>query len=140
VGVARGLAGFVVLTARPYAASKLGAAPFTGLTVTASVAFSLLLDHYGDAVLGIGPELLDDPVIEFLRPFSREENDAAGPAVHELRTVSPVAVQRVRERHKLRIARVPAILGGADFLDRGLAREGRQRRPRFEHDEFPSLE
>ncbi len=42
-----GLAGFVVLIARPYAASKLGAAPFTGLTVTTSVAFSVLLDHYG---------------------------------------------------------------------------------------------
>lgn len=42
-----GLAGFFVLIARPYAASKLGAAPFTGLTVTASVIFSVLLDHYG---------------------------------------------------------------------------------------------
>lgn len=42
-----GLAGFVVLIARPYAATKLGAAPFTGLTVTASVVVSVLLDQYG---------------------------------------------------------------------------------------------
>jgi len=42
-----GLAGFVVLIARPYAATKLGGAPFTGLAVTASVVFSVLLDHYG---------------------------------------------------------------------------------------------
>ncbi len=42
-----GAAGFVVLIARPYAATKLGAAPFTGLTVTASVVFSVLLDQYG---------------------------------------------------------------------------------------------
>jgi transporter family-2 protein len=42
-----GVAGFVVLIARPYAATKLGAAPFTGLTVTASVVFSVLLDQYG---------------------------------------------------------------------------------------------
>lgn len=42
-----GLAGFVVLIARPYAAPKLGAASFTGLTVTASIVFSLLLDQYG---------------------------------------------------------------------------------------------
>ena len=42
-----GAAGFVVLIARPYAAPKLGAAPFTGLTVTASVVFSVLLDQYG---------------------------------------------------------------------------------------------
>lgn len=42
-----GLAGFVVLIARPYAARPLGAAAFTGLTVTASVVLSVLLDHYG---------------------------------------------------------------------------------------------
>lgn len=42
-----GLAGLVVLIARPYAARPLGAAVFTGLTVTASVVFSVLLDHYG---------------------------------------------------------------------------------------------
>lgn len=48
-----GLAGFVVLIARPYAAPQLGAAVFTGLTVTASVVFSVLLDHYG--LLGFEP-------------------------------------------------------------------------------------
>ena len=42
-----GLSGFVVLIAQPYAARPLGAASFTGLTVTASVVFSVLLDHYG---------------------------------------------------------------------------------------------
>lgn len=42
-----GLAGFVVLIAWPYAAQRLGAASFTGLTVTASVMFSVLLDQYG---------------------------------------------------------------------------------------------
>lgn len=42
-----GLAGFAVFIARPYAATALGAASFTGLTVTASVVFSVLLDHYG---------------------------------------------------------------------------------------------
>lgn len=42
-----GLAGFVVLIARPYAAPQLGAAAFTGVTVAASVVFSLLLDQFG---------------------------------------------------------------------------------------------
>ena len=42
-----GAAGFVVLIARPYAAPRLGAATFTGLTVTTSVVLSVLLDHYG---------------------------------------------------------------------------------------------
>ena len=45
-----GFAGFAVLIARPYAAPALGAATFTGLTVTASIALSILLDHY--ALLG----------------------------------------------------------------------------------------
>ena len=42
-----GLVGFVVLAVRPYAAPKMGAAPFTGITVVASVVFSVLLDQYG---------------------------------------------------------------------------------------------
>ena len=42
-----GLAGFSILIARPYAAPALGAATFTGLTVTASLALSIVLDHYG---------------------------------------------------------------------------------------------
>jgi len=42
-----GLVGFVVLAVRPYAAPKLGAASFTGITVVASVVFSVLLDQYG---------------------------------------------------------------------------------------------
>ncbi len=42
-----GAAGFVVLIARPYTAAALGASTFTGLTVTASVVFSVVLDHYG---------------------------------------------------------------------------------------------
>ena len=42
-----GFAGFAILIARPYAAPVLGAALFTGLAVTASVACSVLLDHYG---------------------------------------------------------------------------------------------
>ncbi len=36
----------ILANVRPYAAQTLGAASFTGLTVTASVVFSVLLDHY----------------------------------------------------------------------------------------------
>ena len=45
-----GLAGSVFLIAQPIAAQKIGAGPFIGLTVTASVIASVLIDHYG--VLG----------------------------------------------------------------------------------------
>ena len=42
-----GFAGFAIFIARPYAAPALGAALFTGLTVSTSIACSVLLDHYG---------------------------------------------------------------------------------------------
>jgi len=40
-------AGFIVLIARPYTAAALGASTFTGITVTASIVLSVILDHYG---------------------------------------------------------------------------------------------
>ena len=42
-----GLAGSIFLLAQPIAAQKIGAGPFIGLTVTASVILSVLIDHYG---------------------------------------------------------------------------------------------
>ena len=42
-----GLAGSVFLLAQPVAAQKIGAGPFIGLTVTASVILSVLIDNYG---------------------------------------------------------------------------------------------
>ena len=42
-----GLAGSVFLLAQPIAAQKIGAGPFIGLTVTASVLLSVLIDHHG---------------------------------------------------------------------------------------------
>lgn len=47
VGVAFWVGRLITLVVRPYAAPKLGAAPFTGITVAASVVFSVLLDQYG---------------------------------------------------------------------------------------------
>lgn len=42
-----GLAGSIFLLSQPVAAQKVGAGPFIGLTVTASVILSILIDHYG---------------------------------------------------------------------------------------------
>ncbi len=42
-----GLAGSLFLLAQPVAAQQIGAGPFIGLTVTASVVLSVLIDHYG---------------------------------------------------------------------------------------------
>jgi transporter family-2 protein len=42
-----GFSGFVVLIARPIAAPALGATTFTGITITAGVLGSLVLDQFG---------------------------------------------------------------------------------------------
>ena len=42
-----GLAGSVFLLSQPIAAQRIGAGPFVGLTVTASVILSVLIDNYG---------------------------------------------------------------------------------------------
>ena len=48
--------------------------------------------------------------------------------------IAPAAVDRIGERDTLGITGVPGVLGLAHFLDRGLARERRQRRAlRFTH-------
>jgi bacterial/archaeal transporter family-2 protein len=44
-----GVLGAAVLIAQPIAAPRLGAAPFMGILVTASVCASLALDHFGVA-------------------------------------------------------------------------------------------
>src|SRR5689334_12976441 len=82
----------------------------------------------GDPVVGPGPKLLDQAVVEFPRPFTGQERDDGRAALQELGPVPPVAVDRVPERYALRIARVPAILCGADLLYRGFERERGQRR------------
>ncbi len=42
-----GVAGAIFLVTQPVAALKIGAGPFIGLTVTASLVASLLIDNYG---------------------------------------------------------------------------------------------
>jgi bacterial/archaeal transporter family-2 protein len=44
-----GVLGAAVLIAQPIAAPRLGAAPFMGILITASVCAALALDHYGVA-------------------------------------------------------------------------------------------
>src|SRR5262249_414414 len=86
----------------------------------------LVGEAHRDAVLGERPELLDQPVVELLRPFAGEEADDLLPPTSELGAIAPIAVRRIGQRHALRIAGIPGILGGAHLLDRGFAREWRK--------------
>ena len=67
----------------------VGAKPVSGIVMP------LISKANGDAVVGEGPELLDQPVVELLRPFARQERDDLLAAAGELRPVSPVAVRGV---------------------------------------------
>src|SRR5829696_4021193 len=80
-----------------------------------------------DTIPRVCPQLLDEPVVELPIPFTGQELDDLGPSLEDLAAVSPLAVDRVRQRNALGIAGVPCILGGADLLDRGLVREWRKR-------------
>jgi hypothetical protein len=77
-------------------------------------------------------EFLDQPVVEFARPFAAEESDDRLAAGEELRPVAPTAVRRVAERDTRRVAAVPGILGFPRLFDRGVAGERRDGRANFQ--------
>src|SRR6202048_2045080 len=81
----------------------------------------LILKPHRDAVAVERPEILDQAVLVLPRPFAGEEgNDGGGPLKH-FRTVTPAAVLGIGQRHALRIARVPGVLGHARLLRGGLS-------------------
>src|SRR5262245_4493045 len=71
----------------------------------------LVREAHGDPVPLAGPELLDETVVELLRPLPRQELLNRLASGQELRAVAPDAVRRVGQRDALRIARVPRVLG-----------------------------
>src|SRR4029434_6292377 len=83
--------------------------------------------QHRNTIVPVGPQLLDEPVVELPIPFACQELDDLGPSLEDLAAVSPLAVDRIRQRDAFGIAGVPGILGGADLLDRGLLREWRKR-------------
>src|SRR3546814_20526301 len=82
----------------------------------------------GDPVLAPGPDLLDETVVELLRPFPLQELDDRGTSLHELGTVPPPAILGIDAGDAHGIAAIPAILRAADLLDGGFERERGQRR------------
>src|SRR5438874_1309012 len=64
----------------------------------AGVVMPLVGEAHGDAVAVEGPQFLDEPVVELLVPFAREElHDGLAP-LQELRAIAPHAVRGVGER------------------------------------------
>jgi hypothetical protein len=81
----------------------------------------LVGEAHGDAVLGEGPKLFDQTVVEFLRPLAGEKSDDVLPSSHKLLAVPPARIEGVGESDLLWISRIPAIFGETHLLDRGFA-------------------
>ena len=88
---------------------------------------------HSDAVVGSGPDFLDQAVIELLGPFTRQETDDLLAAGDEFGAFAPRAVRGIGQRHANRIAAVPAIIGGAHLLAGGFGGERRQGRALLGH-------
>src|SRR5262249_42562992 len=97
----------------------------------------LILEAHCDAIAVERPEVLDQAIVEFVRPFAREEGDDRRAALEELRAIAPAAVLGIGERDPLGIARVPGVLRHARLLRGGFPGEWRQRRTR--HDDLELL-
>jgi hypothetical protein len=88
----------------------------------------LVCKPHSYSIVREGPELFDEPVIQFFRPFAREKGNDLWPSIHKFRAVSSAGVYSVGQGDFFRIAGIPTIFGQTDFLNCGLAGERRQRR------------
>src|ERR1700680_493262 len=70
------------------------------------------------------PHFFDEAVVQLTGPFARQKLNDLFPAVDKFGAVAPAALDRIRQRHALRIARIPAVFRFAYFFDRRLTREG----------------
>src|SRR5271156_4942378 len=99
-----------------------------GAEPLAAVVMPFVGEAHRHAVVAKPPQLLDEPVVEFLVPFAGQERANGLPALDELDAIAPFAAYRISQRHPRRIAAIPGILGQTDFLHRRFRRERRQRR------------
>lgn len=83
----------------------------------------LVCETHGNAMVGKRPEFLDEPIVEFLRPFSGEKGDNLGSSVYKLRAISPSRVRCVGERYFLGIAGIPAVFCETNLLNGGVTGE-----------------
>ncbi|GAA3086731.1 hypothetical protein GCM10020254_33990 [Streptomyces goshikiensis] len=83
----------------------------------------LVLEADGDAVAGVRPQLLAEPVVELAPPLVGEEGADLGAAGEEAVAVAPDGVLRIGEGDALGVAAVPGILRGLDLGEGALPSE-----------------
>src|SRR5579871_1265941 len=82
-------------------------------------------ETYGDAVFVKCPHLLDQLVIQLLRPLALEKSDNGLTSLKELGAIAPAAVFRVGLRHAFGIACIPGGFGHAGLLSGAFGAERR---------------
>ena len=70
----------------------------------AAVVMPFIGETDGNPILMERPDFLDQPVIEFLVPFTHEKGLDCLPALNELGAISPTALDRIGQCHLRRIA------------------------------------
>src|SRR5579864_1453245 len=91
---------------------------------------TLIREAHCNTIFRTRPEFLDQAVIEFPGPFATEKGDNLFPAMDEFRSIAPARIRGVGQGDLFGIARIPCVLGKADFLHGSFAGEWRQRRTR----------
>jgi hypothetical protein len=85
-------------------------------------------ETHGNPVLAEGPDLLDQPVVEFAPPFAREKCLDSVAALESLGAVAPAAVDRIGRGDPRRIGAVPGILRHPRLFGGSLEGKRRERR------------
>src|SRR6185369_3064866 len=83
-------------------------------------------ETHRDPVVAKRPDLLDQAVVELLRPFAGQECLDRVAALEEFGAIAPAAVGRIGLRDPRRVARVPGVLGHAGLLRGGVGVERRK--------------
>src|ERR1700719_4116313 len=69
-------------------------------------------EAYRNPVAAERPQLLDQPVVQFLGPFALKKRNDFGPANWKFRTVSPATIFCVHQGYALRVS---GVKGGTSF-------------------------
>src|SRR5262245_1464482 len=102
----------------------VGSKPVSRIVVT------FISEAHGDPIVLKRPQFLDQPVVEFPRPFASKKGDNLLPADEEFGPVAPPALFAIGKSHFFGITGIPGIFRQTDLLDGGFVSERRQWRPR----------
>src|ERR1700682_1053740 len=99
----------------------VGAMPLPGIVMP------LVLKAHRDVVAVERPEMLDQAIFMFLRPFAGEERNDRGAAFEKFGALTQAAVLGICQCYAFGIARIPGVFGHAGLLGGGLSGERRKR-------------